>query len=200
MKDCRPWWMPCQQSDTRSVLWAVPPIVTQQKKHLETHKTPRKAFFLKFYQSGGLIDTLEMGREADFSGGIGYFKLCKPLEEMLLLRLFPLTRTCLKWGFIFVELRLFYFCLIFEEIICFFYKHWTFCWGEWDRSWQTPARRGSAEPLPEAVPPSPVHSLLQAHVKNHIWPLQFLLTSSWSRCATTSHRKEFLKSKWNKFL
>lgn len=39
-----------------------------------------------------LIATLEAGRAADFSGGVGYLKLSKPLEEMLLLGLFLLTR------------------------------------------------------------------------------------------------------------
>lgn len=117
---------------------------------------------------------------------------------MLLLRLFPLTRTCLKWGLFIVGLRLFDFCLIFEEIICFSINTELSAGGMGslladscqERECWVCDRNSSSFPSV---------SLLKVPAKTHIRPLQLLLTSSWSRCATTSHRNLFLKSIWNKF-
>lgn len=174
--------MPCLQSDTRSVLWGVPPSTENSWR---STKHPEKLFFLQFYP----VDCHLGSRK-----GSWFFRRSWILEAFQTSwrnAALGIVSTYQAWsgGLFTVGLRL--FDLWGDYLL--FYKHWCFLLGEWHGSWQAPARRGSAESLTEAVPP------YRARKKPHR-PLPLLISSSWSRCATASHSKEFLKSKQNKFL
>lgn len=162
---------------------------TQHRELLEKHQTPRKAFLPSVLPSW--LPPWKREGQLIFQEELDTWSFPNLLKKCCSWDCFHLPG--LKWGVIYCGIKAFWSLSDLWGDYLHFYKRWCFLLGEWHGSWQAPARRGSAESLTEAVPP------YRARKKPHR-PLPLLMPSSWSRCATASHRKEFLKSKQNKFL